>query len=83
MHFFFFLIISYVQCGKGDMDPSLFVWKHQESWGISYETNSFRGFVFLLGVKIRFGCLSDVLEEWLLYIGFINKKIWSKGEHHV
>ena len=28
------------------MDPSLFVWKHQELWGINYETNSFKGFVF-------------------------------------
>ena len=32
-----------------------------------------RGFCFLLSVKMRVGWLSDVLEEWQIHIGFINK----------
>ena len=62
-YFFYFFLISYIQKEKEDLDL-WYLFGNTMIYGISYATNIFRGFFFLLGVKMRFGWLSDVLEEW-------------------
>ena len=59
---FFFFLISYILSEKVDLDGA----RNTKIYEVSVMLQNFlaRGFCFLLGIKMRVGWLSDVLEEW-------------------